>query len=73
MFFLETKLYMWTILTFECVWFAFFFFKYQNTAPATTFSGCNDISDATVSCILSCLMESVTLTVCDQNLTVFES
>lgn len=54
-FFLETKLYMWTILTLKCVWLCLFFLSFRTLLLAVVFSSCNNILDITVR-----LMDSVT-------------
>ncbi len=80
MFFLETKLYVWTILTSSVSANAFFHFRTVQHDVAMMFTGCNNILDILVSCHTELSVDSVILTVCDkscsiadQNLTVFKS
>lgn len=68
-FFLETNLYVWTILTSKCVsscLFFFIFLKFQNSATllAMMFSGCINILDIMVFITLSCPW---ILPVCDKS------
>ncbi len=76
-FFLETKLYMWTVLS---VWSCLFLVSEQCNLLAMMFSGCNNILDIMVSYHAELPMESGILIVCDkicsradQNLTEIES